>query len=57
MAFAAPELVTPVRQVVQHVVTRRLRQQAGLEPDEGYGGAVTLIQRFGSAANTSRCRP
>jgi len=25
--------------------------QAGLKPDEGHGGAVTLIQRFRSAAN------
>ena len=25
--------------------------QAGLKADEGHGGAVTLIQRFGSAAN------
>lgn len=48
---AQPELVTPVLQVVQRMVTRHLLGQAGLKADEGHGGAVTLIQRFGSAAN------
>jgi Putative transposase len=46
-----PELVTPVLQVVQRVVTRHLLDRAGLKADEGFGGAVTLIQRFGSADN------
>ncbi|MEP6872731.1 MAG: transposase zinc-binding domain-containing protein [Burkholderiales bacterium] len=44
---AQPELVTPVLQVVQRVLTRHLRDGAQLEADEGHGGAVTLIQRFG----------
>jgi hypothetical protein len=48
---AQPELVTPVLQVVQRVVERRLLDHTGLKSDEGQGGAVTLIQRFGSAAN------
>jgi hypothetical protein len=48
---AQPELVTPVLQVVQRVVTRHLLAAAGLVADEGHSGAVTLIQRFGSAAN------
>jgi hypothetical protein len=48
---AQPELVTPVLQVVQRVVERHLLDHTGLEGDEGQGGAVTLIQRFGSAAN------
>jgi hypothetical protein len=48
---ARPELVTPVLQVVQRVVERRLLDHTGLKSDEGQGGAVTLIQRFGSAAN------
>ena len=48
---AQPELVTPVLQVVQRMVTRVLLHGAGLKADEGQGGAVTLIQRFGSAAN------
>ena len=35
---AQPELVTPVLQVVQRVVTRHLLRQAGLKADEGHGG-------------------
>ncbi len=48
---AQPELVTPVLQVVQRVVARHLLDRAGLKADGGHGGVVTLIQRFGSAAN------
>ena len=48
---AQPELVTPALQVVQRVVARHLLEAAGLKAEEGHGGAVTLIQRFGSAAN------
>jgi hypothetical protein len=48
---AQPDLVAPVLQVVQRVVTRHLLDRAGLKADAGHGGAVTLIQRFGSAAN------
>jgi hypothetical protein len=48
---AQPELVTTVLQLVQRVVTRHLLDQAGFKADEGHGGAVSLIQRFGSAAN------
>jgi ribosomal protein S27E len=48
---AQPELVTPVLQVVHRVISRRLLDQAGLKADEADSGAVTLIQRFGSAAN------
>ncbi|MBL8342547.1 MAG: transposase [Rubrivivax sp.] len=33
------------------MVTRHLPDHAGLDADEGHGGAVTLIQRFGPAAN------
>lgn len=47
---AQPELVTAVLRGVQRVLTRHLLAQAGLAPDEGLGGAVTLIQRFASAA-------
>ena len=39
------------QQVVHRVITRHLLGQAGLKPDEADSGAVTLIQRFGSAAN------
>jgi hypothetical protein len=38
------------KQVVQRVVTRHMPAGTGLKADEGQGGAVTLIQRFGSAA-------
>ncbi|MFT4103244.1 MAG: transposase [Burkholderiaceae bacterium] len=43
--------MTPVLQAVQRVLMRHLLGQAGLGVDAGQGGAVTLIQRFGSAAN------
>jgi len=46
-----PELVTPVLQVEQRVLTRHLLDGAQLEADEGHGGAVTQIQRLVSAAN------
>lgn len=38
-------------QVVHRVITRHLLGQAGLKPDQADSGTVTLIQRFGSAAN------
>ena len=50
--FAAhPQLLTPVLQIIHRVITRFLLKQAGLKGDEAHTGAVTLIQRFGSAAN------
>jgi hypothetical protein len=51
MIMLAPACLPPVLQVVQRVVTRHLLDRAGLKADEGHGGAFTLIQRFGSAAN------
>ena len=48
---AQTEFVTPVLHVVQRVATRHLLGHAGLKADGGHGGAVMLIQRFGSAAN------
>jgi hypothetical protein len=48
---ARPKFATPVLQVLQRVITRQLLGLAGLKPDEDDIGAVTLIQRFGSAAN------
>jgi hypothetical protein len=39
------------QQVVHRVITRHLLGQAGLKPDQADSGAITLIQRFGSAAN------
>ena len=50
--FAAhPELLTPVLRIVHRVISTFLIQQAGLKRAEAQSGAVTLIQRFGSAAN------
>ena len=46
-----PKLVTPVLQVVRHAITRFLLDQAGLKAEHAGSGAVTLIQRFGCAAN------
>ena len=48
---AQPKLVTPVLQVVHRVITCHLLGQAGLKAEQADSGAVTLIQRFGSAAN------
>ncbi len=48
---AQPELMTPVLQVLQRIVSQHLLTTAGLSADKGQGAAVTLIQRFGSAAN------
>jgi len=40
-----------VLKVVHRVITRFLLKQASAKADEADSGAVTLIQRFGSAAN------
>jgi hypothetical protein len=50
--FAAqPELLTAVLRIVHRVIARFLLKQAGLSRATADTGAVTLIQRFGSAAN------
>jgi hypothetical protein len=46
-----PSPALRVLQVVHRVLTRFLLKQAGLKPDQANSGAVTLIQRLGSAAN------
>ena len=46
-----PKRVTPVLPAVHRAITRFLLDQAGLKAEQADGGAVTLIQRFGSAAN------
>ena len=52
MLFAShPQLLSPVLQTVHRIISTFLIQQAGLERTEAHSGAVTLIQRFGSAAN------
>jgi len=48
---ARPVLVTPLLQVVHRVITRHLLEKTGLKAFEADSGAVTLIQRFRSAAN------
>ena len=50
---ALPELVMQVLQVVHRVITRHLLGQADLNAGDADSGAVTLIQRFGSAANVN----
>jgi hypothetical protein len=50
--FAAhPELLTPVLVIVHRVITGFLLGQSGLKRTADDAGSVTLIQRFGSAAN------
>jgi hypothetical protein len=50
--FAAhPQLLTPVLQIIHRVTASFLLKQAGLKRSDAHTGAVTLIQRFGSAAN------
>jgi hypothetical protein len=48
---AHPHLLSPVLQVINRAVSTFLIKQAGLTRAEAQTGAVTLIQRFGSAAN------
>jgi len=50
--FAAhPGLLTPVLRIIHRVIAGFLLKQAGLKRAAADTGAVTLIQRFGSAAN------
>jgi len=44
------QLVTPVIQVARRLISR-LSDQVGLGAQRADGGAVTLIQRYGSAVN------
>ncbi len=46
-----PHLLSPVLRVVNRAISSFLVKQAGLKCTEAQTGAVTLIQRFGSAAN------
>ena len=48
---AHPELLTPVLRIIHRVIAGFLLKQAGLRRATADTGAVTLIQRFGSAAN------
>jgi hypothetical protein len=50
--FAAhPHLLSPVLQVINRAISTFLIKQAGLKRLDAQTGAITLIQRFGSAAN------
>jgi ribosomal protein S27E len=50
--FAAhPGLLTPVLRIIHRVIAGFLLKQAGLKHTTADTGAVTLVQRFGSAAN------
>jgi hypothetical protein len=51
MLAAQPQWLTPVRNVIHRSISAFLIKQAGLKISEAQTGAVTLIQRFGSAAN------
>ncbi len=48
---AHPQLLSPVLKVINRAISTFLTKQAGLKCTETQTGAVTLIQRFGSAAN------
>ena len=50
--FAAqPQLLTPVLEIIQRVIAGFLAKIARFKRNQADTGAVTLIQRFGSAAN------
>src|SRR5215831_10068981 len=51
MFAAQPQLFAPTLQVIHRVIATFLIKQSGLRPRQANTGAVTLIQRFGSAAN------
>ena len=52
---AHPQLLSPVLKVINRAISTLLTKQAGLKCTEAQTGAVTLIQRFGSAENLNIC--
>ncbi len=46
-----PECLAPILQIIHRVIATFLFTQTGQQRDQAATGAVTLIQRFGSAAN------
>ncbi len=46
-----PDVIGPVRGIVQRLIAGALADQAGVERTKAKRGAVALIQRFGSARN------
>ena len=49
--WARPDLLSPLLQCIHGVIATFLIKQSGLKRSHAHTGAVTLIQRFGSAAN------
>jgi hypothetical protein len=48
---AQPQLLAPLLQAIHRVIAGFLLKRAGFKLSRADTGAVTLIQRFGSAAN------
>ena len=46
-----PELITPVLRILHRALHTFFIKQTGVKRDEAASGAITLIQRFGRAAN------
>ena len=46
-----PELITPVLRIIHRAVGSFLIRQTGVKRNDAASGAITLIQRFGRAAN------
>ena len=46
-----PERITPVLRIIHRAINTHLMQQANVKRADAASGAITLIQRFGSAAN------
>jgi hypothetical protein len=51
LVAAHPELLSPLLQCIHRVIATFLLKFAGLKRGQAHNGAVTLIQRFGSAVN------
>ena len=51
LLVAHPDLLSPLLQIIHRVIATFLIKQSGLQRAQAHSGAVTLIQRFGSAAN------
>jgi hypothetical protein len=46
-----PDLLSARLQIIHRVIATFLTKQSGRKRSQAHSGAVTLIQRFGSAAN------
>ena len=55
-----PDLLAPILQIIHRAIATLLIEQTGIKRDQAATGAVTLIQRFGSATSdryTENWRP